>query len=113
MVYTLHLKHLIYYVIFQSICFYHSGIPDNPELADTYYSQFENDFSGDESDSDEAGDTVIERTVKPKTSPVKSVSNSKASSNLGTLVDDEDQLYNIMQDVLAKGDDAGQGTSLL
>lgn len=28
-------------------------------------------------------------------------------------MDDEDQLYNIMQDVLAKGDDAGQGTSLL
>ncbi|XP_052714284.1 serine/threonine-protein kinase Nek11-like isoform X4 [Crassostrea angulata] len=88
------------------------GIPDNPELADTYYSQFENDFSGDESDSDEAGDTVIERTVKPKKSPVKSVSNSKASSNLGTLVDDEDQLYNIMQDVLAKGDDAESTMSL-
>lgn len=28
-------------------------------------------------------------------------------------MDDEDQLYNIMQDVLAKGDDAGQGTNLL
>lgn len=95
------------------IGFYLSGIPDNPELADTYYSQFENDFSGDESDSDEADETVIERTVKANKSPIKSVSNSKASSNLGTLVDDEDLLYNIMQDVLAKGDDAGQGTSLL
>lgn len=51
---------------------------------------------------------MIERTVKPNKSKVS----SKVSSNLGTLVDDEDQLYNIMQDVLAKGDDAGQETSL-
>jgi hypothetical protein len=88
--------------------FYPEGIPDNPDLADTYYSQFENDFS-DDSESDEAAETVVERTVKPNKSKVS----SKVSSNLGTLVDDEDQLYNIMQDVLAKGDDAGQGTSQL
>lgn len=106
------LKDKMIYDIRNSSLDFKDGIPDNPELADTYYSQFENDFSGDESDSDEAGDTVIERTVKPKTSPVKSVSNSKASSNLGTLVDDEDQLYNIMQDVLAKGDDAESTMSL-
>ena len=53
---------------------------------------------------------MIERTVKANKSPQKSVP-TKASSNLGTLVDDEDQLYNIMQDVLAKGDDAGQRTN--
>ncbi|XP_022343813.2 serine/threonine-protein kinase Nek11-like isoform X4 [Crassostrea virginica] len=87
------------------------GIPENPALADTYYSQFENDFSSDESNSDEAEETVIERTVKANKSPQKSVS-TKASSNLGTLVDDEDQLYNIMQDVLAKGDDAESTMSL-
>nr|XP_022343813.1 serine/threonine-protein kinase Nek11-like isoform X4 [Crassostrea virginica] len=87
------------------------GIPENPALADTYYSQFENDFSSDESNSDEAEETVIERTVKANKSPQKSVP-TKASSNLGTLVDDEDQLYNIMQDVLAKGDDAESTMSL-
>ncbi|XP_048742053.1 serine/threonine-protein kinase Nek11-like [Ostrea edulis] len=101
------LKDKMIYDLRNSSLDFKDGIPENPELADTYYSQFENDFSGD-SESDEAAETVIERTVKPNKSKVS----SKVSSNLGTLVDDEDQLYNIMQDVLAKGDDADSTMSL-
>lgn len=112
-VYIFYLKYLIYYVIFLSICFYFLGILDNFELVDIYYSQFENDFFGDELDFNEVGDIVIERIVKFKTLFVKFVSNFKVFFNLGILVDDEDQLYNIMQDVLVKGDDVGQGISLL
>nr|XP_022343810.1 serine/threonine-protein kinase Nek11-like isoform X1 [Crassostrea virginica] len=105
------LKDKMIYDLQNSSLDFKDGIPENPALADTYYSQFENDFSSDESNSDEAEETVIERTVKANKSPQKSVP-TKASSNLGTLVDDEDQLYNIMQDVLAKGDDAESTMSL-
>ncbi|XP_061198174.1 serine/threonine-protein kinase Nek11-like [Saccostrea echinata] len=109
------LKDKMIYDIRNSSLDFKDGIPENPELADTYYSQFDNDFSGDDSESDEAEETVIERTVKAnksEASPYQGTEKSRASSNLGTLVDDEDQLYNIMQDVLAKGDDAESTMSL-
>lgn len=73
------------------------GIPDNPDVADTFYSQYE-DFDKSSSDEEEM-QTVI-----------------KKNSDKGTLVpgstltsvggNEEGQLYDLLQNVLEKGDDA-------
>ncbi|XP_062605874.1 serine/threonine-protein kinase Nek11-like isoform X2 [Saccostrea cucullata] len=87
------LKDKMIYDIRNSSLDFKDGIPENPELADTYYSQFDNDFSGDDSESDEAGETVIERTVKAnksKASPYQestmSLADDKAAGAFGPVV---------------------------
>ncbi|XP_052060793.1 serine/threonine-protein kinase Nek11-like isoform X3 [Mytilus californianus] len=69
-------------------------IPDNPELADTYYSQYE-DF--DKSSSDDEMETVVHRNSEQGTIVPNSVS---------TSVGEEGQFYELLKDVLDKGDDA-------
>ncbi|XP_052060794.1 serine/threonine-protein kinase Nek11-like isoform X4 [Mytilus californianus] len=70
------------------------SIPDNPELADTYYSQYE-DF--DKSSSDDEMETVVHRNSEQGTIVPNSVS---------TSVGEEGQFYELLKDVLDKGDDA-------
>ncbi|KAK3085292.1 hypothetical protein FSP39_001166 [Pinctada imbricata] len=92
------------------------GIPENPDLADTYYSQYE-DFNPSDSDSeDDNMQTVINKkkdnsdddeaaeTLKPKW--------TRESGTVATNGSEEDQLLNIMQDVLEKGEDAESTMSL-
>lgn len=84
-------------ILDKNVCFF-TGIPDNPDVADTFYSQYE-DFDKSSSDEEEM-QTVI-----------------KKNSDKGTLVpgstltsvggNEEGQLYDLLQNVLEKGDDAG------
>ncbi|KAI0212520.1 Serine/threonine-protein kinase Nek11 [Lamellibrachia satsuma] len=64
------------------------GVPDKPELAETYYSQFEDEFERTEEVDDEAGQTLV------------------ANSNLGEEEDEEEieDLMNCMQNALDKSD---------
>ncbi|XP_071176818.1 serine/threonine-protein kinase Nek11-like [Mytilus edulis] len=71
------------------------GIPDNPEVADTFYSQYE-DFDKS-SDSDEEMGTVIHRNSEQGTIVPNSIS---------TTVGEEGQFYELLKDVLDKGDEA-------
>lgn len=63
-------------------------MPDKPELAETYYSQFEDEFERTEEADDEAGQTLV------------------ANSNLGEEEDEEEieDLMNCMQNALDKSD---------
>ncbi|XP_033754320.1 serine/threonine-protein kinase Nek11-like isoform X2 [Pecten maximus] len=84
------------------------GIPESPELADTYYSQYDDFAQNSDSDSnsgDENQLTVIEKnesTLKAKNSTVK----SKGSDTVIGHSNDEDSFFNCLQDVLEQGDDA-------
>ncbi|XP_063440957.1 serine/threonine-protein kinase Nek11-like isoform X4 [Mytilus trossulus] len=71
------------------------SIPDNPEVADTFYSQYE-DFDKS-SDSDEEMGTVIHRNSEQGTIVPNSIS---------TTVGEEGQFYELLKDVLDKGEDA-------
>ena len=63
-------------------------MPDKPELAETYYSQFEDEFERTEEVDGEAGQTLV------------------ANSNLGEEEDEEEieDLMNCMQNALDKSD---------
>ncbi|XP_052229979.1 serine/threonine-protein kinase Nek11-like isoform X2 [Dreissena polymorpha] len=85
-------------------------IPDNDELANTYYSQFEDDFTSSDQE-DEASETVIPR--KPEYDNGDDDDDILFGSQDDTLKkDDEQDLYYRMQYVLDKGDDA-EGTLTL
>ncbi|KAH3768623.1 serine/threonine-protein kinase Nek11-like isoform X1 [Dreissena polymorpha] len=89
---------------------FEDGIPDNDELANTYYSQFEDDFTSSDQE-DEASETVIPR--KPEYDNGDDDDDILFGSQDDTLKkDDEQDLYYRMQYVLDKGDDA-EGTLTL
>ena len=90
------------------------GVPDTPALANTYYSQFDEDFDSSE---DENAETVV-----PKKSGLNENleddddddDNDILFGSSGeidhTLIkrDDEDELYRQFQHVLDKDDDVGR-----
>ncbi|XP_033754319.1 serine/threonine-protein kinase Nek11-like isoform X1 [Pecten maximus] len=98
---------MVYDVKHSSLDF-RDGIPESPELADTYYSQYDDFAQNSDSDSnsgDENQLTVIEKnesTLKAKNSTVK----SKGSDTVIGHSNDEDSFFNCLQDVLEQGDDA-------
>ena len=75
-----------------------TGIPDNPEVADTFYSQYE-DFDKSSSDEEE-----MQTVIKKNSDQGTLVSGSTLTSVGGN---EEGQLYDLLQNVLEKGDDAG------
>ena len=92
------------------------GIPENEELANTYYSQYD-DFSNSDDDSedeDENQKTVINRNTEMPAGDATLVDKNQLTVNSlddGTLKshsNDEDQFFNCLQDVLEQGDDAGR-----
>ncbi|XP_052818939.1 serine/threonine-protein kinase Nek11-like isoform X4 [Mya arenaria] len=84
------------------------GIPDNPALANTYYSQFDEDFTPSD-DEDEAAETVIRRKNDDSDDDDDILFGSKD----GTLKkDEEEDFFNQLQYVLDKDNDA-EGTMTL
>ncbi|KAJ8313204.1 hypothetical protein KUTeg_009245 [Tegillarca granosa] len=102
------------------------SIPDKPDLAETYYSQFNDDFTDSESDDDDEGTlegtvgTVIQKkplnkstggAKVPRDSGIGSGSDgdeTRRSVELtaGTNADEEEHLFNLLQDVLDQGENA-------
>lgn len=77
------------------------GIPESPALANTYYSQFDEDFTP--SDEDENAETVIHRGGSEDDDD-----DIQFGSQEFTLKkDDEDEFFNHLQYVLDKDEDAG------
>ncbi|XP_052818938.1 serine/threonine-protein kinase Nek11-like isoform X3 [Mya arenaria] len=84
------------------------SIPDNPALANTYYSQFDEDFTPSD-DEDEAAETVIRRKNDDSDDDDDILFGSKD----GTLKkDEEEDFFNQLQYVLDKDNDA-EGTMTL
>lgn len=101
---------MVYDKVFSSLDF-KDGIPESPALANTYYSQFDEDFTpSDEEGDDEAMQTVVEK----KQGSDDDDNDILFGSGEGTLTkrDDEDELYNHMQYVLDKDNDT-EGTLTL
>ena len=88
-----------------------SGIPDTPALANTYYSQFDEDFSASDED-DENAETVIPKKTQASHDDDADIlfgSQEGASYLAETLTkkDDENELYNHLQYVLDKDNESG------
>ena len=85
------------------------GIPENEELAATYYSQFDEEFEeGSESESDENDGTLLS-TVKAKSvleqKGVKKTKKSKVKKNVDSAGDEEMRVFiTCMQNALDKND---------
>lgn len=95
------------------IVWYFSGIPEQPEIANTYYSQFDEDFTPSDSDEDEQAETVIPRKTGDSDDDADVMFGSNGASQIDSDVtltkkDDEDELFNHLQYVLDKNDDAGR-----
>lgn len=89
------------------------GIPEQADIANTYYSQFEDDFTPSSSDEeDEQAVTVIPRKTRDSDADddadvmFGSGASKLASDVTLTKKDDEDELFNHLQYVLDKNDDA-------
>lgn len=85
------------------------GIPDSPALANTYYSQFEEDFTpSDDDEEDESAETVIPKKPGGATGSDDD-DDILFGSQDGTLTkkDDEYELFNQLQYVLDKDNDSG------
>lgn len=80
-----------------------SGIPDNPALANTYYSQFNEDFTPSDEDDDENAQTVVPRDDDDD------ILFGSSTEFTVRQKDDEDEFYNHLQYVLDKDEDAGMG----
>ena len=90
------------------------GIPEQADIANTFYSQFEEDFTPSDSDEDEQAQTVIRRKTGDSDDDADVMFGSDGASQIDTEVtltkkDDEDELYNHLQYVLDKNEDAGEG----
>ena len=88
------------------------GIPEQADIANTFYSQFEEDFTPSDSDEDEQAQTVIRRKTGDSDDDADVMFGSDGASQIDTEVtltkkDDEDELYNHLQYVLDKNEDAG------
>ena len=94
------------------------GIPEQADIANTFYSQFEEDFTpSDSDDEDEQAQTVIRRKTGDSDDDADVMFGSDGASQIDTEVtltkkDDEDELYNHLQYVLDKNEDAGEGILL-
>ncbi|XP_052818937.1 serine/threonine-protein kinase Nek11-like isoform X2 [Mya arenaria] len=98
---------MVYDRLYSSLDF-KDGIPDNPALANTYYSQFDEDFTPSD-DEDEAAETVIRRKNDDSDDDDDILFGSKD----GTLKkDEEEDFFNQLQYVLDKDNDA-EGTMTL
>lgn len=86
------LRDRMVYDIKNSSLDFKDGIPDNPEVADTFYSQYE-DFDKSSSE-DEEMQTVVHRNSEQGTVVPGSVTGGE-----------EGQLYDLLQNVLEKGED--------
>lgn len=126
------LKDKMIYDVTHSSLDFKDGIPDKPDLAETYYSQFNDDFTDSESDDDDEGTlegtvgTVIQKkplnkstggAKVPRDSGIGSGSDgdeTRRSVELtaGTNADEEEHLFNLLQDVLDQGENA-EGTMTL
>ena len=90
-----------------------SGIPEQADIANTYYSQFNEDFSPSDSEEDDQAQTVIPARKRGDSDDDADVMfGSDGASQLGSDVtltkkDDEDELYNHLQYVLDKNEDGG------
>ncbi|XP_060557287.1 serine/threonine-protein kinase Nek11-like isoform X3 [Ruditapes philippinarum] len=88
------------------------SIPESPALANTYYSQFEDDFTpSDDDDDDENAVTVV---AKKGVAGSGTDDDDDIQFGSGTLTrkDDDDEFYNHLQYVLDKDNDA-EGTLTL
>ena len=90
------------------------GIPEQADIANTFYSQFEEDFTPSDSDEDEQAQTVIRRKAGDSDDDADVMFGSDGASQIDSEVtltkkDDEDELYNHLQYVLDKNEDAGEG----
>jgi len=82
------------------------GIPENEELVNTYYSQYDDFSDSSESSDDEGKQTVIHRNSADGT--LKTDFGSMDGDTIVGHSNDEDQFYNCLQDVLEQGGDAGK-----
>ncbi|KAL4233987.1 Serine/threonine-protein kinase Nek11 [Mactra antiquata] len=101
---------MVYDKLYSSLDF-KDGMPDSPALANTYYSQFEDDFTPSDDDDDEAAETVIRRKVHDGTDDDDDIMYSTDDGTL-TKKDDDYELFNHLQHVLDKNDDT-EGTLTL
>ncbi|XP_060557286.1 serine/threonine-protein kinase Nek11-like isoform X2 [Ruditapes philippinarum] len=102
---------MVYDKVFSSLDF-KDGIPESPALANTYYSQFEDDFTpSDDDDDDENAVTVV---AKKGVAGSGTDDDDDIQFGSGTLTrkDDDDEFYNHLQYVLDKDNDA-EGTLTL
>jgi len=82
-----------------------SGIPDNPALANTYYSQFEDDFTPSDDEEDEAAETVVPRRRMDDGDDDDDILFGSGSRTLNG--DEDDEFYHQLKYVMDKDNDTG------
>ena len=82
-----------------------SGYPDNPALANTYYSQFEDDFTPSDEEEDEAAETVVPRRRMDDGDDDDDILFGSGSRTLNG--DEDDEFYHQLKYVMDKDNDTG------